>query len=284
MASSNNSSALAKAMNGDKVTDRQAKGALNQAVSKIASLTKRAQKSKEAMVETGSMVVHTAETQGSLFLSSMAEGYFGSDKLKIGAVDIRAPVGLLAQGYGLYEAMSGKSGTGGHALALGNGVMGSWLASVAVSAGKTLADKRAGGAPAPEPDVTSLPAPVQLTPSAVQGLLPPPPPIQDLEVQGPVREVLLTPEGHFEDEDDFEGPRRVRGRRGGGRRWSAQRGEPEEDERGPRRGRHPRRQKRRRMRQRFLRAQRRAEDELDPELDDLEFEAHLDPYFADDND
>ena len=36
------------------------------------------------MVETGTMVVHTAETQGSLFLASMAEGYLGEDKLKIG--------------------------------------------------------------------------------------------------------------------------------------------------------------------------------------------------------
>ncbi|MCB9686017.1 MAG: hypothetical protein H6738_24465 [Alphaproteobacteria bacterium] len=280
---SSNTSALNKAMNGDKVTDRQAKGALSQAVDKISSLTKRAQKSKEAMAETGAMVVHTAETQGSLFLSSMAEGYFGSDKLKIGSVDIRAPVGLLAQGYGLYEAMSGKGSAAGHALALGNGVMGSWLASVAVSAGRTLAEKRAGGAPAPAPDVTSLPAPVQLTPSAVQGLLPPPPPVYDPVVQGPVREVLLTPEGHFEGDDDFEGPRRVRGRRGGGggggRRWSAPRGgQPEEDEHGPR-GRHPRRRRmRQRMRQRFLRAHRQ-DDELEPELDEP-----ADSYFDDDND
>ena len=279
MARTTTGSPLSKAMNGDKVTDRQAKGALSQAVDKISSLTKRAQKSKEAMAETGAMVVHTAETQGSLFLSSMAEGYFGSEKLKIGSVDIRAPVGLLAQGYGLYEAMSGKAQTAGHALALGNGVMGSWLASVAVSAGRTLAEKRSGGAAAPAPDVTSLPAPVQLTPSAVQGLLPPPVPVYDPVVQGPVREVLLTPESHFEG-DDFEGPRRARGRRGagGGRRWTDERGESEEDERGGQRGRHPRRRKmRRRMRQRFLRAQRQTEDDLEPVL-----EEHLDPYFDDD--
>lgn len=276
---SSNTSALNKAMNGDKVTDRQAKGALSQAVDKISSLTKRAQKSKEAMAETGAMVIHTAETQGSLFLSSMAEGYFGSDKLKIGAVDIRAPVGLLAQGYGLYEAMSGKGAAAGHALALGNGVMGSWLASVAVSAGRTLAEKRSGGA-APAPDLNVLPAPVQLTPSAVQGLLPPPPPVYDPVVQGPMREVLLTPEGHFEGEDDFEGPRRARRaagpRGGGGRRWSAQRGEPEDGEQGPR-GRHPRRRRmRQRMRQRFLRAQR-PDDVHEPELDEPG-----DPYFDDD--
>ena len=162
--------ALGKAMKGDKVTDKQAQGALGQAVDKIANLTKRAQKSKEAMAATGAMVVHTAETQGSLFLASMAEGYFGTDKLKIGSVDLRAPVGLLAQGYGLYEAMSGKGG-GGHALALGNGVMGSWLASVAVQAGRTLAEKRAGGGQAQgqatqaQPQVSAAPV---VTP-AIQG-------------------------------------------------------------------------------------------------------------------
>ena len=38
--------------------------------------------------------------------------------------------------------MSGKA-SGGHALAIGNGVLGSWLASVATNAGRTLAEKRA---------------------------------------------------------------------------------------------------------------------------------------------
>ena len=232
--------ALSKAIKGDKVTDKQAQGALSQAVGKIASLSKRAQQSKEAMAETGAMVVHTAETQGSLFLASMAEGYFGQDKLKIGSVDLRAPVGLLAQGYGLYEAMSGKAAAGGHALALGNGVMGSWLASVAVNAGKTLAEKRAGGTPQSTPQPQVQPSTV-VTP-AIQGPMMIPEPL----LQGPVREVLLTPEpagypargwahatpegggvarpipvaAYAGDEDEeFEGRHRRRGRgRGPGRR------------------------------------------------------------------
>ena len=209
------SSPLQKAVKGEKVTDRQAQGALSQAVSKISSLTKKAQKSKEAMAETGAMVIHTAETQGSLFLASMAEGYFGSDKLKIGNVDLRAPVGLLAQGYGLYETMSGKGNAGGHALALGNGVFGSWLASVAVNAGKTLAEKR-GQPQAPQPQPAVIPQPTTMQGQGVP-MLPEP------FMAGPVREVLLTPEpvpvhasvqGH---DDDFEGrparPHRRRRRR-----------------------------------------------------------------------
>ena len=169
----------------DKVPDRQAKGALGQAVDKIASLTRRADKTKAAVAETGAKVVHTAETQGTLFLASMAEGYFGSDKLKIGGVDVRGPVGIAAQGYGLYESMSGKGG--GHSLAIGNGLMGSWLASVAVKAGQKLRDK-GGSSPTP--------------PTGIQGELPaaaptsalPAPPHEIADLAGPVRSVTLTPE------------------------------------------------------------------------------------------
>lgn len=187
-------SALQTAIQGGKVTDRQAQTALGKAVDKIAGLTRRAKENKEVMVETGTMVLHTAETQGSLFLASMAEGYLGPDKLKVGTVDLRAPIGLLAQGYGIYETMSGRKG-GGHALALGNGVLGSWLASVAVNAGRLLAEKRA-----PAPPLTVVPT-VQGQ-RALPGLLP------DPGVAGPVREVLLTPA----DDDAYVEGRRRRGR------------------------------------------------------------------------
>ena len=167
----------------DKVPDRQAKGALGQAVDKIANLTRRADKTKLAVAQTGAKVVHTAETQGSLFLASMAEGYFGGDKLKLGGVDLRAPVAIAAQGYGLYESMSGQGG--GHSLAIGNGLMGSWLASVAVKAGQKLRDK--GPAPSPPTGMQGeLPG---ITPT---GVLPAPP--YTIDVSGPVREVTLTPE------------------------------------------------------------------------------------------
>ncbi len=176
--------ALSRAMNGEKVSERQSKGALNQAVGRIANLKKRAAQSKEAMAETGAMVLHTAENQGSLFLASLAEGYLGTDKMKLGGVDVRAPAAILAQGYGLFEAMSGRRG-GNHALAIGNGIMGSWLASVAVGAGQTL--RKAPTKPAANP---TTPAAVPVAPTTMQGvaLLPEP------AMHGPMREVLLTPE------------------------------------------------------------------------------------------
>ena len=186
-------SPLAAAMKGEKVTDRQAKTALGQAVSRITSLTKRANASKEAMVETGSMVVHTAEMQGSLFLASMAEGYFGEEKLKIGSVDLRAPVALGAQIFGIYDTMKGGKNGGAHLLALGNGVLGSWLASVARGAGQKLATKKVAAAPA------------ALLPN-LQGASPFQALLTEPALAGPPREVVLTPRGerrrrHPDDED-----------------------------------------------------------------------------------
>src|SRR5690606_30903514 len=178
---------LSAAIKGDKVTDRQARSALGTAVSKIANLSKKASQSKEAMVETGTLLLHTAETQGSLFLASMAEGYFGEDKLKMGAVDLRAPVGLLAQGYGIYQTMTGQKGAGAHVLAVGNGLMGSWLATVARNAGRTLAEKRG----APSHQVPSI----QGGHAALPG-----PSLPDTALQGPLREVLLTPEPDAHDD------------------------------------------------------------------------------------
>ena len=177
-----NQSALAAAMKGDKVSDRQAKTALGQAVTRIANLTRRANASKESMAHTGSMVVHTAETQGSLFLASMAEGYFGEDKLKIGSVDVRAPLALTAQGFGLYDTMKGGKNGGAHMLALGNGLMGSWLATVARKAGQTLATKRA-----------APPTTVQQLLPQVQGQIPFQTLLTEPALAGPPREVVLTP-------------------------------------------------------------------------------------------
>ena len=202
MAGRTGTTALQAAIGGGKVSDKAAQSALGEAVSRIASLTKRAQHSKEAMVETGTVVLHTAETQGALFLASLAEGYLGEDKIKIGAVDLRGPLGLLAQGYGLYQTMTGQKGAGAHVMAVGNGLMGSMLASVARNAGRTLAEKRNPTPPAPAPMMTA-PMPV---PVVMQGLLPEP------TLSGPMREVLLTPETAGD-----ELGRRGRGGRGRGR-------------------------------------------------------------------
>ncbi len=254
MASKSRTTPLNAAMNGqvDNLTANQTKSALGQAVDKIAGLTKKAGQSKEAVMETGKLVLHTAENQGTLFLASMAEGFFGKEKLEVGGLDVRAPTAVLAQGYGLYETITGKKG-GGHALAIGNGLMGSWLASVAVKAGRTLRDKR--NAPA-QPNQAQVPAQPQAQPQmvmvpATQGVpqLQGPPAIPDALLQGPVREVLLTPEPSAEGEEELAG-RRHRPGRGGHRRRRPR----DEDE--------PRRRPRRGQRNRFF-----AQAEDDEELE-----------------
>lgn len=231
MAGKTASTALQTAITGGKVSDKAAQSALGSAVSRISNLTKKANTSKEAMMETGTLVLHTAETQGSLFLASMAEGYLGEEKLKLGAVDLRAPVGLLAQGYGLYQTMTGQKGAGQHVLALGNGVMGSWLANVARNAGRTLAEKRAGNAAPANPSAQITPG---ATPPVVvmQGALPGPTLLYpEPGVAGPVREVLLTPEPIAAGDDDVgRWPRRRDRRPGPGRFVRAARNRDRDDD------------------------------------------------------
>ena len=211
----NSTTALQKAMSGGKITDNQAKSALSAAIDKLATAKKSVTKTKTAMVETGGKVLQTAEVQGTLFLASMAEGYMGKDKMEVGGVDLRAVTGLAAIGYGLYDSMSGGKGGGDHALALGNGLAGSYLASAGVDAGRKLAQANGYG-----PAVTSQPGqpaqpgrfrgeggaaqlpPAQVTPAATQ-------------LAGAQREVLLSPAPNMAGQDDRQGRRsgRRQGRR-----------------------------------------------------------------------
>jgi hypothetical protein len=166
--------ALQKALDGQKISDTQAKGALAQAVDKITNLKNRADKTKEAVGDAAEAVVNTLELQGSVFLASMAEGYFGKDKLKPGGVvDVRAPLALGLVGWGVYDAMSGKTGSASHLISLGNGIGASFLASAGHSAGQAMANKMT-----PTPDASQ----------------PVPTPPANPQIHGDdVREIALTP-------------------------------------------------------------------------------------------
>jgi hypothetical protein len=191
--------ALMKAMKGETVSDRQAKNALEEAVGKITNLQNSAKKAKEelagALENATNAVVFTAETQGTIFGFSMIEGYRGGpDRMQLGKVDVRAPIGLAGLGYGLVGCFMDLPGSA-HALAVSNGVVGSLVASLGAQAGLALAEKR-GAVPAPVP----APAPV----------------MQGMELGAPVRQVVLTPEPSVDGDDyDFGRQRRGGGRRGG---------------------------------------------------------------------
>lgn len=184
-------SALAKAMNGQELSERQAKGALNEAMTKLEREGGRLSKLKENVGELGEQMVYAAEMQGTVFTASFAEGYFGEEKMDVGPVDVRFAGGVLTAGYGLYNVLTGKGGE--HALAVGNGLLATSIARVGRNAGKALAEKKdqnksdKGAAPAPAAD-QSAPAPG-------------PKPLQvpaDTEAQGDfgdlVRDIFLTPD------------------------------------------------------------------------------------------
>jgi hypothetical protein len=156
--------ALGKVMNGEKISDGQAKGALEVAVGELKSFGGKISKAREMSETIADAVIATAET-GTVFAASFAEGYFGEEKMGLGPVDMRLGGGLILGGYGLYKSMSGQGGA--HALALGNDLLATGIGRIGRHAGKALADKKAGGTPPAQtpdaaPAAAPAPAPAQL--------------------------------------------------------------------------------------------------------------------------
>jgi len=212
--------ALAKVMNGEKIPDSQAKGALAAAASKLKSMGGRFGRMKELGEHVAEAVIATAETQGTVFAASFAEGYFGEEKMDLGPVDMRLGGGLLVGGYGVYQAMNGKGGS--HALAIGNGLLATGIGRIGRHAGKALAEKKA--APATPPPAQT-PAPAAAPAPATAGS---PPAIAADDIGEIARMVRMTPgtegesvEGrrhrrHREEEEELAGSRH---RRPAGRRF-----------------------------------------------------------------
>ena len=131
-------------------------------------------------------VISTAEEGLTLALGSGVEGYYGADKLKIGGVDGRLAGGIVLGGYGLYQHMAaepGQSSGASHALSLGKGLLYSYGASVMVGAGQALSEAQLA-----KKNQTAQ-AQTQVTQSA-----PAPAALPDPQVNGPLREIVLTPE------------------------------------------------------------------------------------------
>ena len=151
--------ALSKAMNGEKVSDGQAKGALAEAVGKLKNFGGKISRTAKLSEAVADAVIATAETQGAVFAASFAEGYFGEEKMDLGPIDMRLGAGLALGGYGLYKSMTGKGST--HALALGNGLLATGIGRIGRHAGKALAEKK--NAPATPPAAAAAPAAVPAT-------------------------------------------------------------------------------------------------------------------------
>lgn len=159
------STALASAVQGNKIPESKKNGVLNEALDKVKSMGGRFTRMKEMSEQLADAVIATAETQGVVFAASFAEGYLGEEKMDVGPVDVRTAGGLLLGGYGLYKTMSGKGGA--HALALGNGLLATGIGRIGRHAGKALADKKNPPA-APAADQAQPPAPAPAQP-AIKG-------------------------------------------------------------------------------------------------------------------
>jgi len=160
-------SPLKTAMTGGKVPDSKMKGVFSEAIAKAKNLTGRFNKAREMSEELADAVIATAETQGTVFAATFAEGYLGEEKMDIGPVDLRLGGGLLLGGYGLYKTMSGKGGS--HALALGNGLMAAGIGRIGRHAGRALAEKKNGSATPPAQAPAAAPAPVAAPPAQIKG-------------------------------------------------------------------------------------------------------------------
>lgn len=165
---------LAKVMKGGSavkdLSENQAKSALSGALNKLTQASKKAEVAKENVGAGVQAAIENLETAGTLFMGSMAEGYLGEEKLKLGGVDLRFG-GLILQGAGLVRIFQGKS-DGRHLLATGTGLTLSAVSSLGRQAGQAWAKARA-----PQPQQP----PVQdITPTLTAGEAP--------------REIYLTPE------------------------------------------------------------------------------------------
>ncbi len=142
------STALQKAMSGEKIPEGKKNSILNEALDKVKSLGGRMAKAREMSESVADAVIATAETQGTVFMASFAEGYWGEGKMDVGPLDLRVAGGLVLGGYGLYQTISGKGGS--HSLAIGNGMLATGIGRIGRSAGRAMAEKQAeGSAPPP---------------------------------------------------------------------------------------------------------------------------------------
>ena len=103
--------------------DGKKNSALEEAASRITALTSRIANAKDKMEVIGEVVLSTFAMQATNLVGSIAEGYWGSDKMDVMGVDVRAGLGALAGTWGLYSAWKGDK-TAVYKMAVANGQIG----------------------------------------------------------------------------------------------------------------------------------------------------------------
>lgn len=121
----------------------------------IDKLRKGKGQAKEAAKNAGAVLVHGVEATVAGGAASLAEGYWGAEKMKLGGkVDWRW-LGVVGIGWNVVDAFRGKPTGGAHAGAVGTGLVTIATGTLMREVGETMRAKRAaataGGAPAAGP-------------------------------------------------------------------------------------------------------------------------------------
>lgn len=119
----------------DKVSDTTKEKALMAAGKKLEASSNKSAAAVGAMKAMGKCALHTAERLGTLGAASAAEGFFGTASVM--GVDTRLVGGILLEGTGAYKKLTKpKSSVGDHLMAVGEGLLGSFVATQAVALGQ----------------------------------------------------------------------------------------------------------------------------------------------------
>ena len=143
--------------------DGKKNSALEEAASRISALTNRIANAKDKMEVIGEVVLSTFAMQATNLVGSIAEGYWGSDKMDVMGVDVRAGLGALAGTWGLYSAWKGDK-TAVYKMAVANGLFAPAIGRLGRYAGAKLASP---ATPTNTPASTDKPA----APPAAEGEL-----------------------------------------------------------------------------------------------------------------
>lgn len=138
-------------------------------------LTQQAEANSAKVTQVEKFVVSSAENLGSNFLASVAEGFYGPDRMKVGPLDIRAGAGLLISFVGVKQSLDGVA-SASHYLNVGGGILASFAASAGRNTGAALKNRAQNTITVKPESVTTNPTMqgVVYFPPQTNGLLPAP--------------------------------------------------------------------------------------------------------------
>lgn len=143
---------LQKAKAGEKLSEKQTANALDQALDRLGSMQKAGAKMRDMVQRGGTALINSLESHGTTFLLAGLDGYTNDKWTKIGGVPMKLLGGLVLEGLGVYQTMTG--GDGSHMIAFGRGAAAVDFVRLGREAGAKLAQPAAQGAAPQQPPAT----------------------------------------------------------------------------------------------------------------------------------